>query len=49
MVREPRIVKCPICEEPYKFYPFKAGDQSACPDCRRKTGYIWEAYQSLET
>lgn len=33
---EEKTVKCPICEEPYKVYPFYAGDQSACPDCRAK-------------
>lgn len=26
-------VKCPICGDPYKIYPFFAGDQSACPSC----------------
>lgn len=31
-----RTVKCPICGEPYKVYPYFAGDQSACPPCRRK-------------
>lgn len=31
-----KTVKCPICGEPYKFYPFSAADQSACPDCVRK-------------
>jgi endogenous inhibitor of DNA gyrase (YacG/DUF329 family) len=31
-----QTVKCPICGEPYKFMPFYAGDQSACPDCVRK-------------
>jgi hypothetical protein len=29
-------IKCPICKEPYKFYPFSAADQSACPDCISK-------------
>ncbi len=33
---EEQTVKCPICGEPYKFYPFYAGDQSACPKCRGK-------------
>lgn len=28
------VVKCPICGEPYKVYPFYAGEQSACPKCR---------------
>lgn len=27
-------IKCPICEKPYVFYAFYAGDQSACPACR---------------
>lgn len=30
------IIKCPICGSPYVFYPFYAGDQSACPECRNK-------------
>lgn len=33
---EPKTVACPICSEPYVFYPFMAGDQSACPTCRGK-------------
>ena len=32
-----QTIKCPICGEPYTFYPFKAIDQSACPAC------IWKA------
>jgi len=31
-----KTVKCPICLEPYKFYSFMVGDQSACPDCVNK-------------
>jgi hypothetical protein len=31
-----QTIKCPICGEPYVFYMYMAGDQSACPDCRRK-------------
>lgn len=31
-----RTVKCPICGEPYKVYDYYVGDQSACPQCRRK-------------
>ncbi len=31
-----QTVKCPICGEPYKVYPFYAGDQSACPKCQAK-------------
>jgi hypothetical protein len=31
-----KTIKCPICGEPYVFYAFYAGDQSACPDCRNK-------------
>lgn len=27
--------KCKICGRPYKFYPFSAADQSACPRCVR--------------
>ena len=38
-----QTVKCPICGEPYVFYPFFAGDQSACPSCvaraREPKGY----------
>ena len=33
---EPKTVKCPICGEPYLVYSHMAGDQSACPKCRRK-------------
>lgn len=31
-----QTVKCPICGEPYKIYPFMSGDQSACPSCRER-------------
>jgi len=31
-----KTVKCPICGKPYKFYPWKVGDQSACPECVAK-------------
>ena len=31
-----QTVKCPICGEPYTFYAFSAGDQSACPTCIAK-------------
>jgi len=31
-----KTVKCPICGRPYVFYPYYAGDQSACPKCRRE-------------
>lgn len=31
-----QTVKCPICGGPYKFYSHYCGDQSACPDCRKK-------------
>ena len=42
-----RTVKCPICGEPYKFYAYHAGDQSACPACiakaeRKRGPYQWE-------
>ncbi len=33
---EEQTVKCPICGEPYNVLPFYAGNQSACPQCRRK-------------
>ncbi len=29
-------VKCQICGDPYVFYAYYAGDQSACPNCRAK-------------
>jgi hypothetical protein len=29
-------VKCPICGEPYNFYPMMSGNQSACGTCRMK-------------
>lgn len=31
-----RVIKCPICGQPYKFFPYFAGDQSACPKCVKK-------------
>ncbi|KKM63405.1 hypothetical protein LCGC14_1511770 [marine sediment metagenome] len=31
-----QTVSCPICGEPYVFYAYKVGDQSACPECRQK-------------
>lgn len=31
-----KTVKCPICGEPYKVYPFYVGDQSACSKCVNK-------------
>lgn len=31
-----QTIQCPICKQPYKVYPFYAGDQSACPSCRAK-------------
>ncbi|MBP7966649.1 hypothetical protein KAZ66_00015 [Candidatus Woesebacteria bacterium] len=31
-----RTIKCPICNEPYKFYSHSAADQSACHDCVAK-------------
>jgi endogenous inhibitor of DNA gyrase (YacG/DUF329 family) len=33
---EGTTIRCPICGEPYVFYSYYAGDQSACPECRRK-------------
>jgi endogenous inhibitor of DNA gyrase (YacG/DUF329 family) len=36
MMTDGKTVKCPICGRPYKFYSMLAGDQSACPECRRK-------------
>ena len=34
---EEQTIRCPICGQAYVFYPFKAGDQTACPDC------VWKA------
>lgn len=31
-----QTVKCPICGKPYVFYMYYAGDQSACPSCRKE-------------
>lgn len=31
-----QVVKCRFCGELYKFYPFSAADQSACPSCVKK-------------
>lgn len=31
-----QTISCPICGEPYVFYVYYAGDQSACPECRAK-------------
>lgn len=31
-----QTLKCPVCGKPYVFYSMMAGDQSACPSCRRK-------------
>lgn len=31
-----QTAKCPICGEPYVVFAMYVGDQSACPDCRRK-------------
>ncbi len=28
-----RTMECAICGRDYKFYSFKVGDQSACPNC----------------
>lgn len=33
-----QTIKCPICGEPYLFFNYYCGDQSACPICREKTG-----------
>ena len=33
-----QTVKCKICGKPYVFHAHYAGDQSACPSCRAKTG-----------
>lgn len=30
------VVRCQFCGKLYKFYAFYAGDQSACPSCRRE-------------
>lgn len=31
-----QTIKCPICAKPYVVYSHFAGDQSACPSCRRE-------------
>lgn len=31
-----QTAKCSICGEPYVIYTHYAGDQSACPKCRKK-------------
>lgn len=31
-----QTIKCPICGNPYVVYSHYAGDQSACPPCRRR-------------
>jgi len=31
-----KTIKCPICGEPYTFYPYSVADQSACPKCVAK-------------
>lgn len=36
MMTEEQTIKCPICGEPYTVYMYYAGDQSACPECRKK-------------
>ncbi|MFA5048940.1 MAG: hypothetical protein WC516_08005 [Patescibacteria group bacterium] len=33
---EGKTVKCPICGNPYIIMPYYAGDQSACPKCRKE-------------
>jgi len=33
---EEQTRKCPICGEPYNWYPFLDSNQSACPDCVAK-------------
>lgn len=38
-------VKCPICSRPYRWYSHYAGDQSACPRCRRKAGEEMAQYE----
>ena len=36
-MNDSKIIKCPVCGRPYRVYMFYAGDQSACPECRKKT------------
>jgi hypothetical protein len=40
--------KCKICGGPYKFYPYYAGDQSACPSCVRKAEVNSSPYVRIE-
>lgn len=35
-MNEGRVCKCPVCGRAYRTYMFMAGDQSACPACRRE-------------
>lgn len=40
-----QTIKCPICGKPYKFYPFLAKDQSACPSCISNAESMKDRYQ----
>ncbi len=31
-----KTIKCSVCGDPYVFYAYYVGDQSACPKCREK-------------
>lgn len=45
-----RIVKCPICKNPYRVYPALEKDQSACPPCVKKADKNMEhAYNKWES
>jgi endogenous inhibitor of DNA gyrase (YacG/DUF329 family) len=35
-----QTVKCPICGKPYNVFMYYAGNQSACPSCRREAAKI---------
>jgi hypothetical protein len=41
-------IKCPICRRPYKVYSHYAGDQSACPACRREADEAVRRADTLE-
>ncbi len=42
------VKKCHICGEPYNYYPFYGGDQSACPDCIEKADEKSPKYKDIK-
>lgn len=49
MSAEPSVTKCGFCGRLYKFYPFYAGDQSACPACVREANQNMGEGKSITT